>query len=263
MSDRVLRLGVVPYLNVAPIVHGLRNDPAVELVRDVPARLLAHLQAGDIDAGTIPAIDFAAGGLEIVPDIAIASRGPVRSVRLLHRVPLSEVRTVALDMSSHSSVALFRVLADELLGHPVELVSHAPEPAAMLRAAEAAVVIGDVALFQAGDWPHVDLGAAWTERTGLPFVYAFWAARPGALRAADVLRLQASLASGLAAIPAIASSYNGLGAGRAVECESYLREAVVFRLGEDERRGLAEFYRRAHAHGLIAHIPELKFHAHS
>jgi chorismate dehydratase len=262
VTTPLLRLGVVPYLNVAPMIHGLRNDPEVELVRDVPARLLQRLRAGDFGAGTIPAIDYAtAGGLEIVPDIAIASRGAVRSVRLVHRVPVAEVRTVALDRSSHSSVALLRVLLRERLGREPEYVERAPDVATMLAEAEAALVIGDPALFSTDDRPYLDLGAAWTEMTGLPFVYAFWAAPAGRLGAADVRRLQASLGAGLAAIPTIAAGYNG--GGHVELCESYLRDSVVYRFGEDERRGLGEFYRRCHVAGLIETVPELRFHDHS
>jgi chorismate dehydratase len=263
MSDRVLRLGVVPYLNVAPMVHALEGLPGVELVRDVPARLLARLRAGEIDAGTIPSIDYAEGGLEIVPGVAIASRGAVRSVRLLHRGPVSEARTVALDTSSHTSVALLRVLADGIFAAEPEYVARDPDPPRMLEAADAALVIGDVALFEAGGVPYVDLGQRWTERTGLPFVYAFWASLPGRLGPDDVRRLRDSLARGLRAIPGIASAYNGVGAGRRAECESYLRECVVYRLGQGERSGLTEFYRLCHAKGLISSIPELNFHAHS
>jgi chorismate dehydratase len=263
MSEKVLRLGVVPYLNVAPIVHALEGVPGIELVRDVPARLLARLRAGEIDAGTIPSIDYAEGGLEIVPGIAIASRGAVRSVRLVHRGPLAEARRVAVDTSSHTSVALLKVLADGIFAGTPEYVAQDPDPAVMLQSADAALVIGDVALFKAEGLPYVDLGQRWTERTGLPFVYAFWASAPGRLRAADVARLRDSLARGLRAIPDIASAYNGVGAGRSPECESYLRECVTYRLGRDERLGLAEFYRLCHAKGLIARIPELLFHAHS
>jgi chorismate dehydratase len=262
-----LRLGVVPYLNVAPMIHGLRNDPAVELHRDVPARLLGRLLAGEFAAGTIPAVDYAAApGLEIVPDVAIASRGPVRSVRLVHRgQALEDVRTVALDRSSHTSVALLRLTLRERLGREPEYVEHAPDVPAMMAAADAALVIGDPALFAADGWPYLDLGAAWTEATGLPFVYAFWAAPVGRLTAADVARLQASLAAGLSAIPAIAAYYNEdpSPADRRRLCESYLRDNVVYRFGEEERRGLGEFYRRCHAAGLVAAVPELRFHGHS
>ncbi len=259
--SRSLRLGVVPYLNVAPIVHGLGRDPAVTLVRDFPSRLRARLDSGEIDAGIIPSIDYT-GDLEIVPGIVIGSRGPVRSVRFVHRVPVREIRRVAVDGSSHASAALLRVILHARVSHGVEYVVSSPDLEGMLERADAALLIGDPALFVKTDRAYLDLGAEWTSLTGLPFVYAFWAARPGRLPAADVRRLAQSLEEGLRAIPKIASSYNGVGAGRAAECESYLRDCVVYRFGTEEQRGLMEFYRRCHALGLIEAVPELKFHGH-
>jgi chorismate dehydratase len=260
-----LRLGVVPYLNVAPMIHAFRDDPGVTLVRDVPSRLLRRLLAGEFAAGTIPAVDYAASdGLEIVPGVAIASRGAVRSVRLVYEKPLEEIRTVALDTSSHTSVALLRVLLRERLGREPEYVERAPDVPAMLSGADAALIIGDPALFAADGHPYLDLGAAWTESTGLPFVYAFWATPRGRLTAADVARLQGSLEAGLRAIPEIATYYNtdSPSPERRALCESYLRDNVVYRFGAEEQQGLREFYRRCHAAGLVPAAPELRFHGH-
>jgi chorismate dehydratase len=186
----------------------------------------------------------------------------VRSVRLVHQVPIEKIERVALDESSHTSVALLRVLLKERLGREPEYVTRPPELPAMLDEADAALVIGDPALFSSDEHPFLDLGSEWTSRTALPFVYAFWAAPPGALGAGDVARLQASLEAGLRAIPAIASSYYNSNGSREL-CEAYLRDSVVYALGEGEQRGLSEFYRRCHAQGLIPQIPELRFHGHS
>src|SRR5207244_4086478 len=116
----------------------------------------------------------------------------------------------------------------------------------MLAAAEAALVIGDPALYFRGDAERLDLGEEWASRTGLPFVFAFWAGRPGAVDEAGVARLQQALRAGQAAFSQIAAQYNGLGAGRGPESEAYLRRNIVYELGEPELRGLREFYRRAH-----------------
>jgi chorismate dehydratase len=255
-----LRLGVVPYLNVAPIVYGLERDPRFVLERDVPARVAERLHAGEIDLGMIPSIEYAFGDYAIVPGIAIGSRGPVRSVTLFHEGDLEQVRRVALDSSSRTSVALVKILLRERLGRDPEYVAMAPGVRPMLAAADAALVIGDPALFFEGDLRRMDLGAEWQRLTGLPFVFAFWAGRRGAVTPADVRRLQAALGAGLGAIPAIASSYNGYGAGHASTSEAYLRSNIVFRLGEDELAGLSEFYRRSEALGLIPKAPELRFH---
>lgn len=257
-----LRLGVVSYLNAAPTVHGLDHDPRFRLIRDVPSRVADLLHAGEVDLGLIPSIEYAAGEYAIVPGIAIGSRGPVRSVNLYHRVPLAAVRRVALDISSRTSVALARVLLRERLGRDPEYVPSAPSVPAMLSDADAGLVIGDHALYFDGPVDRLDLGQEWTVRTGLPFVFAFWAGPLGVVTPSGVARLQSALAEGLDALPAIASSYNGLGAGRGAVNEAYLRGNIVYAFGEQEAAGLREFYRRAHVLGLIPRVPELRFHGH-
>jgi chorismate dehydratase len=257
---RRVRLGAVSYLNAAPLVHGLAGDPAFELSADLPSRVAEQLHAGTIDVGMIPSIEYARGTYAIVPGIAIGSRGPVRSVNLYLRGKLDQVRRVALDTSSRTSVALARILLRERLGRHPEYVDRPPNPEAMLREADAALVIGDPALYSDTDAERLDLGEGWQVLTGLPFVFAFWAGPAGVLSAAHVERLQAALRSGLQELPRIALSYNGHGAGRAELNESYLRSNIAYALGPEELAGLAEFYRRAHRLGLIPAVPELRFH---
>jgi chorismate dehydratase len=256
-----LRLGVVSYLNVAPIIHSLKADPLFELVSEVPAKVAERLHRADIDLGTIPSVEYAFGDYAIVPGIAIGSHGPVRSVCLYHPGPLESVRRVALDTSSRTSVALLKILLRERLGRDPEYVSMGPSLDSMLAVADAGLLIGDPALYCPSDLPRLDLGEEWTRTTGLPFVYAFWAGRPGVVSAAEVARLQESLRDGLAALGAIAAGYNGDEPGRAAVNESYLRGNIVFTFGVEEEAGLREFYRRAHALSLIPGIPELRFHA--
>jgi chorismate dehydratase len=257
-----LRLGVVSYLNAVPLVHGLEADPRFSLVRDVPSRIAERLHTGEIDLGMIPSVEYAAGDYAIVPGIGIASRGPVRSVNLFHRRRLDGVRRVALDASSRTSVALAKILLRERLGHDPEYVSMGPPVEDMLDSADAALVIGDPALYFRGDAERLDLGEEWQARTGLPFVFAFWAGRPGVVDEAGVVRLQQALRAGQGAFSQIAAQYNGLGAGRGPESEAYLRRNIVYDLGEEELSGLREFYRRARALGLIERVPELRFHGH-
>jgi chorismate dehydratase len=259
----VLRLGVVPYLNVAPIIHGLRGDDRFELVPEVPSLLSESLHRGDVDLGMIPTIEYPGHDYAIVPGISIASRGPVRSVRLFHRGRLEAVRKVALDSSSRTSVALVRILLRERLGRDPEYVEMGPDVDLMLESADAALVIGDPALDHEDDAPTLDLGAEWRALTGLPFVFAFWAGRPDALAPEHVAALQASLRAGIDAIGEIAAAYPRHTPGRERESEAYLRQNIVFGLGPEEQAGLREFYRRAHGLGLIPEVPELRFHGHS
>jgi chorismate dehydratase len=259
---RPVRLGVVSYLNSEPLVWGLEDDPGFEVRRDVPSRVAEMLHAGEVDLGLIPSAEYARGDYAIVPGVSLASRGPVRSVSLFLRRPLDEVRRVALDTSSRTSVALTRVLLRERLGRDPEYLALPPSLPAMLEAADAALLIGDPALYDESGIERLDLGEEWTRRTGLPFVYAFWAGPPGAVGEEGVRRLQAVREAGLAAIPAIASRYNGQRPDRAALNEAYLRRNMVYDLGPDELKGLAEFYRRLHALALVPRIPELRFHGH-
>lgn len=256
---RELRLGVVSYLNAAPTVQGLAGDPRFRLVRDVPSRIATLLHEGEIDLGLIPSIEYAEGDYAIVPGVAIGSRGKVRSVSLLHRGRLEDVGRVAVDVSSRTSAALVRVLLRERLGRDPEYVSMPPDVPAMLAAADAALVIGDPALYYAGEADRLDLGEEWTARTGLPFVYAFWAGRPGVAGPEEVAVLQRAAAAGRNAVSEIAATYNGH-PERASLNEAYLRGNITFELGEAELGGLKEFYARAQALGLIARVPELRFH---
>ena len=252
---------MVSYLNAVPLIEGLDGDPRFEIRRDVPARVAERLHAGEIDLGLIPAVEYAAGDYAIVPGIAIAARGDVRSVCLFHRGDrLGEPRRVALDTSSRTSVALTRILLRERLGRDPEYVALPPDVDAMLDVADAALVIGDRALHC--DLPRLDLGAAWFEATGLPFVFAFWAGRADAVTPDDVRRLHDAREAGLRRSDELAAAYGAPDAARAERQREYLRRHIVYDLGDGELRGLREFYRRAHVLGLLPRVPETRFHAH-
>jgi chorismate dehydratase len=259
-EGHVLRLGAVSYLNAAPHVFGLERDPGFKLLSDVPSRIARKLHAGEVDLGIIPSVEYAFGSYAIVRGPAIASRGAVRSVGLFHRGPLERVRRVALDTSSRTSAILTRILLRERLGRDPEYVAMGPHLADMLAVADAALLIGDPALEHDADASHLDLGEEWSRLTGLPFVFAFWAGRAGAVSPAGVARLQEALAAGLLALDQIAASHADGMPGRRALYADYLRTSIVFQLGEQELLGLREFYRRAHAQSLIPAVPELRFH---
>jgi chorismate dehydratase len=255
-----VRLGAVSYLNAAPPVHGLDGDPSFRVEREVPSRVARRLHAGEVDLGLVPSVEYAFGDYAIVPGVAIGSRGKVRSVLLFHHGPLERVRRVALDTSSRTSAALVKVLLHGRLERSPQYVPMGPSLVDMLAVADAALLIGDPALDHEGDAARLDLGEEWTRTTGLPFVFAFWAGRPGAVGGAGVRRLQSALEAGLGALPEIASRQAAGDEARAARYETYLRENIVYRLGVEEQAGLREFYRRAHGLGLIPAVPELRFH---
>src|SRR3954452_152502 len=178
-----IRVGAVNYLNTKPLIHDLtRIAPEAELVLDVPSRLADRLAAGELDVGLIPVIEyFRAGGYSIVPDISIATRGPVLSVTLFSRAPWQQIRSVALDAGSRTSAALTQVLLRKRYGVTPDVVPLALEQSAEDAGADAVLLIGDRAMRAClpGFAYAFDLGQEWYDWTGLPFVYAVWAVRPG------------------------------------------------------------------------------------
>jgi cyclic dehypoxanthinyl futalosine synthase len=253
-----LRVAAVSFLNARPITHGLERgvaDHRFELSFELPSRCAELLERGEIDLGLIPTFSYASmpGELRIVPGIAIAGLGPVRTVLLVGEVPWTEMREIALDGASRSSAALLRLLTGARgLAPRFREVGHDGVLEAA-RGTTGALVIGDAGFAAAERFPHVvDLGAAWREATGLPFVYAVWAGRPGAVGPDDVALLQESLAQGLGARAAIARAHAEAHGGDPAVYESYLRDNIRYALGAEELSGLAAFFDRARAAGLVA-----------
>jgi chorismate dehydratase len=251
-----IRLGAVSYLNTRPLVHGLEQQPDRFTLRfDVPARCAELLHADDVDLGLIPSIEYPGHDYCIVPDVSIASDGPVASVAIFSKVPTGQIQSIALDTSSRTSVALLRVLCARWFAIEPRLVSMPPDLGRMVGECDAALVIGDNALFadeEAMGLEKVDLGEEWMGMTGLPFVYAFWAGRPGVVTAADVAALQAARDRGLAAAVTIGrESYPGE-PRKAARADIYLRENVKYALGEPEIAGLQRFYELAAEVGVLA-----------
>ncbi len=167
-ASRTLRLGAVSYLNAEPLVYGLQNEAGFRLERDLPSRVAERLHAGEVDLGMIPSIEYAFGDYAIVPGVAIGSRGPVRSVNLFHPGPVEAIRRVALDTSSRTSLALVKVLLHQRLGRDPEYLPMPPSLPDMLKAADAALLIGDPSFYFEGEIPRLDLGEEWARVTGLP-----------------------------------------------------------------------------------------------
>lgn len=142
-----VRLGAVGYLNARPHVFGLDGLPRFDLRFDVPSKCAALLHEAAVDVGLIPSIEYLRGTYSIVPDIAIASRGPVASVTLYTTRPIGDVRSIALDTSSRASVALTRVLCAREFHIQPKLVPRGPDLESMLADCDAALIIGDPALF--------------------------------------------------------------------------------------------------------------------
>jgi predicted solute-binding protein len=260
-----IRLGSVNYLNCRPLVHGVGGpaDPLFSLRFDPPSVCAALLEAGYIDLGLIPTIAYADRPADlVVPGVSIASDGPVASVALFTRKPVAEIRSVALDTSSRTSVALTRILCARKFEIAPTFVRHAPDLPSMLSACDAALLIGDPALFvdhRSLGAQKIDLGQVWSEMTGLPFVWAFWAGRPDALNPEAVRRLLAVKDAGLAVTDALAAAYVAATPQYRDVAQQYLREHILFDLDDRMLDGLRVYYREAAALGIIATGADVRF----
>jgi chorismate dehydratase len=266
-----VRLGAVGYLNARPLVVGLDALPRFNLRFDLPSECARLLAADEIDLGLVPSIEYLRDtSYRVVPGVAIASNGPVLSVALYTTRPIRDVRSILMDTSSRTSVALVRVLCARLFKIAPAIETHAPDLEAMLSRADAALVIGDRALLaqpqpaalapwtggpgplaQPGEVEKLDLGEAWSSMTGLPFVWAFWVGRAGAVRPDDITALQAARDSGVARADQVAREYFRSAPEHRELGARYLRNNIKYYLGAEERAGLELFYRYAAEIGVV------------
>jgi len=250
-----MRIGAVVYLNTCPLVAELpRIAPDVEIVFDVPSRLAQMLAQGEIDAGVIPSIEVARHpDWQIVSNACIACRGEVKSVKLFSRVPMASIRLLALDEGSRTSAVLAQILLHQRYGIRPQRTSLPLRFPASESAADAVVLIGDRAIQAPEDgfcevW---DLGLEWVRSTGLPMVFALWAARPEADlgRLDDILRQ--SRDAGLQKLPEIARREAPSRQLSEQQCLQYFQDHLVFVLGEQEKAGLAYFVKLAQQYGFL------------
>jgi chorismate dehydratase len=250
MESSVIKLGRIGYVNMAPVFF--RLDAAVEEVVGVPTELNRRLVAGELDVAPISSIEYArnADSLRLLPRLCVSSEGAVESIQLISKTPLEKIRTVAVTPESATSVALTKVLFPE--------AAHVP----LGEEAEAKLLIGDAALKSAFEdpTPHHDLGRLWQERTGLPMVFAVWAApepaHPGLVELEDALveSVRAARAAPEQLAYESADRY-GYPAGFLARYFEKLR----YRFGPRERAGLYTFLELARDVGELDEVPELRF----
>ncbi len=260
-----IRIGAVNYLNTKPLVYELDAlADGAELILDYPSRLADDLRAGRLDVALIPIIEyFRAGDYTLVPDIAIASNGPVLSVTLFSRVPWTEIRRIALDEGSRTSAALTQVLLRKRYGVRPEICPLPLDRSAEEVDADAVLLIGDRAMHAClpGFRHAFDLGQEWHDWTGLPFVYAAWAVRPGVDLGPVVEALYEAKRRGIAAIGPIAAHEAprlGLDAGF---CRRYLANIIRFDLDARALAGLHHYYMLASELGLARRGVPVQFYA--
>ena len=218
-----------------------------DLSFSVPSECADRLAAGTAEIGIVPSIELTRQTLDIIPGAGIACRGPVRSILLISKVPFEHIGTLAVDSSSRTSVALSRIILSRKYGVEPSLRAQKPDLAKMLDDADACLIIGDPALLlDPSDIPfHVlDLGAEWTDMTGLPMVFAVWAARPDA-GAVSPQPFTDSLQFGLDHLHEIVQSEHVNRRVTADLAYRYLTRNIVFKLGNAEYEGLNRFLQYA------------------
>ena len=267
-----LRISAISFLNTAPLMWDFeRGDAARDFAIEytIPSACAAALAANQADIGIIPAITYAEiPGLVILPNIAIAAKDFVRSILLVSKKPIEQVGTVATDTSSRTSVALLQVLFTKFFGGHRQLTPHAPHLEAMLQHHDAALLIGDAALeITVGkEYLVYDLAHLWHERTGQPFVFAFWAVRLDSLdrtpRHLDLVKVfQQSRDHGLepANLRIIAQEWSPKVKLSESDIYTYLTENIHYYLDRQNHAGLQLFLRYSQEIGLIPAAPELRF----
>jgi chorismate dehydratase len=260
----MIRLGAVAYLNARPLVQGLdQQSERFSLRFDVPSKCASLLHGGSVDLGLIPSIEVTQRpDYHVVPDVAITSNGRVASVAVFADRPITAVRSIAVDSSSRTSVALLRVLCAQSFDIEPKFVTMQPDIKAMLKRCDAALLIGDGALFTDHDALGIektDLGEEWTAMTDLPFVWAFWAGRPGVATAEDVAALGAARDAGVAASDAIATEFCEGDEDKVEIAVDYLRDNIAFTLDDAARAGLKKFLEAAKDQRVVQLLPPLKY----
>ena len=246
----MIRLGRISYVNMAPVFF--RLDAEIDEIQGVPTALNAQLVSRELDIAPISSIEYArhADRLRILPRLCVSSEGAVDSIQLVSKTPLEHVRTVAVTPESATSVVLTKVLLPE--------AQHVPlgEPA------EATLLIGDAALKSAFEdpTPHYDLGRLWLERTGLPMVFAVWAAPEPPVD--GLLDLQDALVASVRAArtdPETLAYESSQRYGYPAGFLARYFEKLRYSFGPRERAGLLTFLELAHEVGELERVPELRF----
>jgi len=259
-----IRLGSVGYLNARPLVYGLDRNARFDVRYDIPSECARLLHAHETDLGLIPSIEYLRGPSPycLVPGPAVTSNGPVASVAIYTRKEARDIRSIAMDTSSRTSVVLARILLRRVFQVSPTPVPMGPDLERMLTSADAALVIGDYALFvdhDAAGARKIDLGDLWTTHTGLPFVYACWTGWAGAATGDDVGILQHARDAGVAHVEEVAASYYPDDAARQQVAGRYLRDNIRYFLGDEELDGLRTYYRYASELGLVRFDGTLRF----
>jgi chorismate dehydratase len=255
------RLGCVPYLNARPLIAPLEGDPEFTILYEPPSSLPALIESGEVHAAMVSSI-FAlqTPSARVAAGVSISSRGRVESVRLFSQVPFDGIRTLALDKSSLTSNALCRLILAERYGCEPTTLNLAPDLELMLSSADAALLIGDPGM--SATPPEelfvLDLGKAWEDMTGLPFVWALWVGGDG-LDDRLAARLVEARSEGVASIEVIAKREADTRGWSLATCRHYLAEVMEYTLNNEHLEAMRRFGEMCARRGLLESVyePEL------
>jgi chorismate dehydratase len=254
-ARQVTRIGSVSFLNAKPLIYGLEDADGLELKLDVPSRLLDGLRNNLFDVALLPVIDYQhMPELRLLTSGGIGCDGHTLTVRIFSPVPIEKITTLACDTDSHTSVALARILLAEVYRIRPEFIplDRIPENPGIAR-----LLIGDkVVCEEPANLPHqLDLGYAWKQQTGLPFVFAAWMARPDVPLNELAVQLENAKRLGLADVESIIARHAIPRGWPARTARAYLTCYLQFDIGEQHLNAIRLFHRLAHQHGLIPHPP--------
>jgi chorismate dehydratase len=241
----------VSYLNTVPLVWGMLRGPQAgvfDLRFALPSECADQLATGEADIGIVPVIEMARQRLEYFRGAGIACHGAVRSILLISKKPFREIRTLAADSGSRTSVMLSRVILAERFGVEPAIVSRRADLASMLGEADAALLIGDAALrVDPASLPleSLDLGKEWTKLTNLPMIFALWAGRNDVIQERYARAFVDSVRFGLANLNEIVSRESKERGFSEEMVREYLTRNIVFELGERDYAGLDAFLQHA------------------
>jgi chorismate dehydratase len=258
------RIGAVSYLNTKPLVEGLSAlSDDCELIFDLPSRLADRLATGELDVALIPSIEAVTHpDYQIVSDACIGCRGPVGSVKLLSRVPGEQIESVALDVGSRTSRALTKVILKNKFDVSPTVSDLEMNMDWRSNTSDAVLIIGDRAMDSADkNFTHQwDLGETWNRWTGLPFVFAVWAARTedGLDELGEILSVARD--RGMENLARIAAENHETYGLTQESCISYLSEHLHFYLGSEEKNAMSLFFDYAAQLSLIPNNSKLHFH---
>ena len=268
MSRKTLRFGLHDFLNAQPLLIPLlavQKEAGIEIVRAVPSALAEMLNAEALDLAMIPTVEYLrqADRYRLVPGVCIASRGPVSTVLLAAKVPLNEIKTLALDQRSRTSVALLQLLFGKQFPAGIEYETSAPDPVSMLEKFDAALIIGDQAFSVSALQTQVtvyDLSEEWFKRTGKAFVHAVIAVRQGVtVEQETLLRIRSARQDGLQRVHSIVENHSGRQGVEPGVLLDYLQNKIIYDLGKQELEGMMEFRDLCFDRGIIPHKRAIRF----